>query len=484
MISQPLARQILKAAFNADLTKAVALLFFAPLGMLAVGLSVANQFVRVHLRRTTMPDEHRRLWLTPRVAHILDQMRLWNWTSVLRLLILAGLMLLILNVGVMKVTTVFMSYLVKKLKPLNVFVSTLIFSTIGLSMFLLPPVPGAPVYLAAGVLLTVLVESSIGFYGGMIYATAVGFVIKLVACTMQQKLIGENLARYPAIRRAVQINSPVMRAIKLMMSRPGITVAKVVTLVGGPDWPTSVMMGLMGMPLAPILLGTTPIVALIAPLAFSGGFMTRGPQAPYPALMNVALSLSTMTQGFTMLKMAQIIEKTTFECKDEIRQMPYDDEVLILDRSSAEHEELVAEIVHWRSGEVPPAVKRHLIVGALLMVTSYQIQLMLGASCFRDFSLYPDYDTQLRDELGGKLISFTNAATLGLVMPLGWLSLAAACVATFLFHLSSRWATRYVREQERTGRKPKKMTVAGGGGLAQTSAAVHVDLAAEAVLVS
>eukprot|EP00966_Prymnesium_polylepis_P140342 3241951-Prymnesium_polylepis.1 len=68
---------------------------------------------------------------------------------------------------------------------------------------------------------------------------------------------------------------------------------------------------------------------------------------------------------------------------------------------------------------------------------------MLGASCFRDFSLYPDYDTQLRDELGGKLISFTNAATLGLVMPLGWLSLAAACVATFLFHLSSRWATRY-----------------------------------------
>ena len=50
-----------------------------------------------------MPDEDRRLWLTPRVAHMLDQMRLWNWTSVLRLLILAGLMLLILNVGVMKV---------------------------------------------------------------------------------------------------------------------------------------------------------------------------------------------------------------------------------------------------------------------------------------------------------------------------------------------------------------------------------------------
>ena len=48
-----------------------------------------------------------------------------------------------------------MSWLVKVLSPLNVAVSTLIFSTIGLSMFLLPPVPGAPVYLAAGVLLTV-----------------------------------------------------------------------------------------------------------------------------------------------------------------------------------------------------------------------------------------------------------------------------------------------------------------------------------------
>ena len=118
-----------------------------------------------------------------------------------------------------------------------------------------------------------------------------------------------------------------MRAIKLMMSRPGLTVAKVCTLVGGPDWPTSVMMGVMGMPLGPILFGTTPIIFLIAPLAFSGGFMTRGPEAPYPALMNVALSLSTLTQGLTVVKMAQIIEKTTFECKDEIRQMPYDEEV-------------------------------------------------------------------------------------------------------------------------------------------------------------
>ena len=43
----------------------------------------------------------------------------------------------------------------------------------------------------------------------MLYAMVIGFFIKLVACAMQQKLIGENLAKYPAIRRAVNINAPV-----------------------------------------------------------------------------------------------------------------------------------------------------------------------------------------------------------------------------------------------------------------------------------
>ena len=149
-------------------------------------------------------------------------------------------------------------------------------------------------------------------------------------------------------------------------------------------------------------------------------------------------------------------------------------QVLALDKSSAEHEELVAEITHWRSGEVPRYVKQCLIAGAAVMTASYQIQLLFAARCFREFSLYPDYDTQLRDELGGRLSR--------LVRPLGWLALLGATVSYVLFSVSSRWAARYVKQQEAAGRKPKRMSQAGkppaAGGADAELNATHVAVAA------
>ena len=60
MMSQPLARQILKAMYTADVTKALILLFFAPFILMALSASVLNQAVRVQLRRLPMPDDQRR----------------------------------------------------------------------------------------------------------------------------------------------------------------------------------------------------------------------------------------------------------------------------------------------------------------------------------------------------------------------------------------------------------------------------------------
>ena len=66
---------------------------------------------------------------------------------------------------------------------------------VGIFLFLLPPVPGAPIYLAAGFML-VAVGKSNGWtvVAGCLYTCAFSLVIKLVACTLQQKLIGERLA--------------------------------------------------------------------------------------------------------------------------------------------------------------------------------------------------------------------------------------------------------------------------------------------------
>ena len=43
-----------------------------------------------------------------------------------------------------------------------------------------------------------------GYGGACVFCCAVCLCIKLGACTMQQKLIGEGLGTYPAVRKAVR----------------------------------------------------------------------------------------------------------------------------------------------------------------------------------------------------------------------------------------------------------------------------------------
>eukprot|EP01048_Picozoa_sp_COSAG05_P029920 COSAG05_NODE_10106_length_582_cov_25.541850_1_plen_67_part_10 len=67
----------------------------------------------------------------------------------------------------------------------------------------------------------------------------------MLAITMQQKIIGGGLGTKVGVRSAVGVNSTAVRAIKLVLSDPKcLTLGKVAILVGGPDWPTSVLTGI------------------------------------------------------------------------------------------------------------------------------------------------------------------------------------------------------------------------------------------------
>ena len=52
-----------------------------------------------------------------------------------------------MQVGVAKITNVFLSWLIESLSDLDLVALTLVFMVVGACMFLLPPVPGPPVYL-------------------------------------------------------------------------------------------------------------------------------------------------------------------------------------------------------------------------------------------------------------------------------------------------------------------------------------------------
>lgn len=72
-----------------------------------------------------------------------------------------------------------------------------------------------------------------GVVGAIVYASGVSLVLKLVACTLQQKMIGGLLSNSVSIRQMVGINSNLIRAMRLVLQEPGLGIAKVSILIGG-----------------------------------------------------------------------------------------------------------------------------------------------------------------------------------------------------------------------------------------------------------
>ena len=95
------------------------------------------------------------------------------------------------------------------------------------------------------------------FWMAIGYATVFALITKLLAVAMQQKLIGGLLGKRVGVRRAINVNSDFMRTAKLILTDPAaLTKGKVLILVGGPDWPTSVTTGILGLDILPMLIGT------------------------------------------------------------------------------------------------------------------------------------------------------------------------------------------------------------------------------------
>ena len=92
------------------------------------------------------------------------------------------------------------------------------------------------------------------------------------AQVLQQEVIGKRLGKRVAVRTACQVNSTFIRAARFILTRPGCTLfgSKMMILVGGPDWPTSVLTGILKLPVLPMLFGSLPVVMLIAPTAVLG----------------------------------------------------------------------------------------------------------------------------------------------------------------------------------------------------------------------
>ena len=286
---EPLARRLIRFFLTSDYSRAGIVAIASPLLLLLIVLSVCNQLVRINILRTVVLPAERASWVTLKVAGMLRRIYAWNWTSVLRKMIVLSLVYMIWVVGIMKVTTLFFSWLTHTLKPLPLPLTTGVFVAVGMTMFLLPPVPGAPVYMAAGVLLTSMAEDRFGFAGAALYSICVAWCIKLCACALQQKVIGTNLGRSRRVRSLVMINTPLMRALAAHDAAGRPQPWQGGDARGRSRLAHSVMMGILGMRLVPGRRHDADHL-LDRAASLSGSFMIMGPTSPYPALTNIALA--------------------------------------------------------------------------------------------------------------------------------------------------------------------------------------------------
>ena len=428
------------------------LCFAFPAATAILAVSWINQGFRVYLTPCTTRhldrDEKLTGWKDTRLTVLVSRqwslVRRWPWTSVLMKVQFIALVYFFFNVLVGKITYVFLSELNLWLRQFPLAAVTGIFFLVGLLMFLNPAIPGVPVYLVGGVLLVSSAESMLGFWGACAYTTVICYLIKVVALYMQQQWIGGKLGKNVGIRQMVGVNSRSIRAMRLILERPGMSMAKVSILCGGPDWPVGVMTGILKQNPLSMQLGTFPIVLLVAPCVFAGAFMLKPDEDFYASLSSVALAVASSSQAIALLAALYFIDKEVSRSRAQLDAMVNDEEVLRADAEVADAERVRAATTEWST--LPGAIQFCLCSGGLFSVCFCYVFGFWGSAAFVEYRLIDSVATKL----GGNVANLVQ----GIV---GWVAIGMGLYVFLTYEVVNAFAKRRVAKEmsDRTKIVPK-----------------------------
>mmetsp|Transcript_84324 Transcript_84324/g.212640 ORF Transcript_84324/g.212640 Transcript_84324/m.212640 type:complete len:751 (+) Transcript_84324:114-2366(+) len=379
------------------------------------------------------------VWITAEAKQHWEELVNWNRASVLERSMLVGIFYVTVQVGVSQGVTVFLSWLSDEIAPWSLPSMLAVLFAIGEVMFLLPPVPGLPIYLISGIVVVQrCLQDGRGFWVGVAVASVFSVVLKMVAVFLQQKAIGESFSRSVKVKKLCAIHTPTMKAVRHILSRPGLDTAKVAVLVGGPDWPTSVLTGILRLNAGQMLLGTTPIILLIVPVVFSGAFMLQAAQDKsshlYSSLAQISSMLSSIVMVGMMVGAVYHIESVQQQFKAEIEQGdwekdPQEGEVLQAIEEDEQKSKAYEHFARWNL--VPSGMQVLLYFGSMIMSAS--IYLVLLADPFESFSIAD----HVSDLPGGSILALINTS--------GYAAFACVLVAAAVLTTFELWRSMQVR---------------------------------------
>lgn len=436
-------RIVEKYGNHLNVARGLAVAMLTPAFLVYLFLSFLNQSVRklgVKCSKTIKSEEERRDVFTKTTRRQINYIMAWERSTVFTYAVYWGAASFIMNVAVAKLTVLFLSWLIETTSPLGLGAVTGIMVGVGMIMFLFPPVPGVPIYLTAGIVLVAAGRDVLGIAGSMVYGCFVSLIMKLLACTLQQKAIGENLANYASVRRMVGINSGLIKSMRLILSDPGFSYAKVGILCGGPDWPTSVLCGLMKLQLYPILVGTLPVTIIIVPTLLTGSFTymasleteTGELEFPWASILGTIMAaVSAMVQFAAMIIAAYYLEQTASTRSEELEKLEIDQEVKLLEDEDKAFNECYKKAIEW--SDLPILPKAMLALSLITMILSCNLVQVFSRDCFAEYQLTYTIEQHL------------DGSWLNLILPLGRVACFLFFVSCLLLYGYMVWAKRAAR---------------------------------------
>jgi hypothetical protein len=255
----------------------------------------------------------------------------------------------------------------------------------------------------------------------------------------------------------------------MLLAEKGLTFKKVCILCGGPDWPTSVLTGILKLNLGDMLVGSMPVYLLIAPTVLSSSLLLRASEGPeWVTLGNLFLTVATFMQGGAGVCAAFFVNKCVDEKGAELMAMEDDAEVAaleVIDAQQAMRREVVndwhatgaATVGDCEKGgaAAPPfglGMKCWLLLALLLMSSSVYIFHLFPKECFQTFVVTDSIGTVL----GGKASN--------LVKPLGWVGMALFGSATLMQWVYGKWLAARLSAFNATNPTDAPVAVAAEGG--------------------
>jgi hypothetical protein len=223
---------------------------------------------------------------SPVPQKIVDMLRTWHVGAVMTWQIYIAVLRFAMDV-IAKGTYVILSILGDYIADFPIPVVSIILCFVGFLVFMNPAMPGPVVYLVVGLVVTGRIcrsakeEANLGpddpcplehFVSSLLLCTTLCFLTKLAAVCGQME-IGRQLGMKVSIQKMIGVEKPAIRAIELILMKPGLFPGKVAILCGGPDWPTSVLCGILKQSKLRMCFGTCPMFFICFPSVLSGAIM-------------------------------------------------------------------------------------------------------------------------------------------------------------------------------------------------------------------